>query len=136
MECTFKIPGKPVGKARPRVTRTGHAYTPEKTVLYENWVKDCFLNQCSDWKPDNGEYKAVIVAEFPIPQSKSRKAVEQMMQHVVNPQGKPDLDNIAKSILDALNGLAYSDDSHITSLFIKKIYSDDPKVTVTIIRRE
>lgn len=144
MECKFVIPGKPVGKARPRVTRrktkTGktftQTYTPEKTVLYENWVKECFLNQCKDWKPEDTEYRAVIVAEFPIPKSKPKREKAMMISLMKNPTGKPDVDNVAKAVLDSLNGLAYPDDSHVVSLFIKKIYSDDPKVTVYINKKE
>lgn len=136
MECTFNIPGVPVGKARPRVTRTGHAYTPEKTVLYENWVKECFLNQCPEWKAGDQECRVVIVAEFSVPKSISKKKRDDMLRHAINPTKKPDLDNIVKSVLDALNGIAYTDDSHVTSLHIKKIYSDDPKVTVTICKEE
>lgn len=38
------IPGEPKGKARPRMsTKTGAAYTPKKTIEYENWVKECYL---------------------------------------------------------------------------------------------
>jgi Holliday junction resolvase RusA-like endonuclease len=43
---------------------------------------------------------------------------------------KPDCDNLAKSILDALNGIAYDDDSQICSLTVHKFYGDTPRVEV------
>ena len=37
--CEFKISGKPMGKGRPRFTRSGHTYTPKDTVEYENRIQ-------------------------------------------------------------------------------------------------
>jgi hypothetical protein len=42
---TLYIPGKPQGKARARTCKTGHSYTPENTVLYENLIKTSFLQR-------------------------------------------------------------------------------------------
>lgn len=51
--------------------------------------------------------------------------------------GKPDCDNIAKAVLDALNGVAFDDDSQVVTLVVRKyprvrISSDDEYVRVTI----
>ena len=54
---------------------------------------------------------------------------------LINPTKKPDLDNIAKAILDSLNGIAYKDDSQIVSLLISKKYSDRPRVEITLKER-
>jgi hypothetical protein len=35
----FAIQGVPIGKARPRVLRSGHVYTPAKSVAYECQVQ-------------------------------------------------------------------------------------------------
>jgi len=48
----------------------------------------------------------------------------------IRPTNKPDLDNIAKIILDSLNGIAYKDDSQVVSLTVIKHYSDNPCVVV------
>jgi Holliday junction resolvase RusA-like endonuclease len=45
---------------------------------------------------------------------------------------KPDVDNIAKSILDALNGAAYDDDKQVVALMIHKEYSDTPRVDIKL----
>ena len=45
MKLFIVIPGKPQGKARARTCKTGHSYTPENTVLYENLIKTSFLER-------------------------------------------------------------------------------------------
>ena len=49
---------------------------------------------------------------------------------------KPDTDNIAKSVLDALNGLAYGDDKQIVELKVRKYYGVEPYVNVKLIELE
>lgn len=48
------------------------------------------------------------------------------------PQKKPDIDNVVKIIMDALNGAAYKDDKQVVSVFASKFYDDDPKVIVEV----
>ena len=45
------IPGEPVGKGRPRFTKNGHSFTPEKTVNYENLVKLTFKSDYPNAEP-------------------------------------------------------------------------------------
>ena len=133
MSILFTVPGNPVGKARPRVTRYG-TYTPKKTKDYEELVKQCFVRSRSSPAPD-GELYCEIVAEFRIPESyrKSEKARLPGMPYL----HKPDADNVAKAILDALNGVAFSDDSQIAELHIYKKYSaGNGKVQVKIEKAE
>ena len=125
------IPGEPVAKGRPRVTRTGIAYTPAKTKGYENLVKMCYMEQCNNLKLE-GELQAAVIAYFQIPKSASKKKQKQMEEGEIRPTKKPDADNILKAVLDALNGLAYKDDSQIVSVGIEKWYSHEPKVEVVI----
>lgn len=133
MKISFTVPGAPKGKARPRVTRSGHAYTPQDTVMYENLVKTTFASTYPDHKPlDDAEISAVIYAYYPIPKSASRKRKQMMLEGDIKPITKPDTDNVAKSILDSLNGIAYSDDSHVTDLTVMKRYSDTPRVYVLL----
>ena len=60
---------------------------------------------------------------------KNRKLIEEGKLH---PTKKPDLDNVAKIVLDSLNGIAYSDDSQIVKLNVEKHYSENPRVEVTL----
>lgn len=122
MTSHINIPGKVVGKQRPKFSRQGNfvkTYTPEKTVNYENWVKMCWMN--SGQEKIQGNIIAVIVARFMIPQSFSKKKRKELNEKPC--PKKPDCDNIAKSILDALNGIAYDDDAQIVDLSVSKVYS-------------
>lgn len=122
MTAHINIPGKIVGKQRPKFSRQGNfvkTYTPEKTVNYENWVKMCWMQ--SEQEKLSGNIIAVIVARFLIPQSYSNKKRKELNEKPC--PKKPDCDNIAKSILDALNGIAYDDDAQIVDLSVSKVYS-------------
>lgn len=129
----FTIPGEPKGKGRPKFSRQGSfvkTYTPETTITYENWVKICF--QGVQQQMLDGQLGAVIKCYFPMPQSFSKKKREIALIGELRPTKKPDCDNIAKIILDALNGLAYKDDKNIVSCLIEKWYGEEPRVEVEI----
>lgn len=134
MITTFVIDGKIRGKDRPRFnTLTGKPYTTSKTAGYEAWIRDCYMLRSGHQDIImHGEITATIVAFFEIPQSKSKSIKELMRSGCISPTVKPDLDNIAKTILDALNGIAYLDDKQITTLIVKKKYADHPYVQVTL----
>ncbi len=125
------VPGQPVSKLRQRVTKSGHAYTPEKTVKYENLVKDMWRVYGSETlgtKP----VEMRIDLRMKIPESESKKRKELMLSGGICHVKKPDADNCAKSIMDALNGLAYKDDSQIIKLTVEKRYDSDPKAIIHI----
>lgn len=129
---TFTIFAEPTGKARPRVTTHG-TYTPKKTKDYEKLVQ---LEYRKQGGRDYGErqLQVEITANFPIPKSKPKNKRVEMLAGQVRPTKKPDCDNIAKAILDALNGIAYHDDSQIVTLAVEKWYvpEEDACVIVTI----
>jgi Holliday junction resolvase RusA-like endonuclease len=54
------------------------------------------------------------------------------LNQAIRPTKKPDVDNIAKSIQDALNKVLYRDDSQIVLLIVGKRYADVPRVEVSI----
>lgn len=138
MRTTFTIIGEPMGKQRPKFSRAGSfvkTYTPEATANYEQWVKLSYLQQRGDTAIiEDKEIAVTIKAYFKIPASVSKKKAEQMRLGYIRPTKKPDFDNIAKIICDALNGLAYKDDAAIVSANIEKYYApdDEPKVIVEI----
>lgn len=134
MIFTFEIVGEPQGKGRPRFSTRGgfvKTYTPEKTASYENFVKVCYLNKYKGQKLD-GEIIAEIIAYFSIPKSFSKKKRVQAIEGKIMPTKKPDTDNIAKTILDSLNGIAFEDDKQVVALLVKKIYGEEAKVVVTL----
>lgn len=133
MKIEFIVPGNPVGKARPRHTKSGHTYTPEKTTTYENLVKLMYSQKYKGVVFDTDVPLAIsIEAYMPIPQSASKKKADMMKQNILLPTKKPDCDNIAKIICDALNGVAYPDDKQIVSMLVSKRYSDNPYVKISI----
>ena len=126
----LEIKGQPVGKGRPRLSRYG-TYTPEKTKNYEEYVKLCYINKYNiSQTPTEKPLKVKITAFFEVPTSYSNKKKKEL---IGQPHAKkPDIDNISKIILDALNGLAYKDDNQIVELEVKKLYGEEAKVILDI----
>lgn len=107
--------------------------TPEKTVLYENLVKTCFRQRYGQGRfPDDAYIIARIAAFFEPPKSISKKKRAEMLEGKIWPAKKPDSDNIAKVVLDALNGIAYHDDTQIIKLVVTKAYSEEAHLSVTL----
>ena len=69
---------------------------------------------------------------YAIPKSMTKKNRQLIEEGKLHPTKKPDLDNVAKIVLDSLNGIAYSDDSQIVKLNVEKHYSENPRVEVTL----
>ena len=132
MLVEFEIPGKPGSKGRPRFTRNGKPYTPDKTTDFENLVRLFYKLHTPGVKLD-GAIKASIVAVFPVPKSDTKKVRAQKLEGTIRPTTKPDCDNIAKIILDSLNHIAYDDDSQVVSLEVQKTYGEEPKTIVTLL---
>lgn len=129
----FEVPGKITGKGRPRVnTTTAIAYTPAKTKEYEELVKQYFIIKYRRINPLEGRIKINITAYFSVPKNTSKKQEESMLNNTISPTKKPDIDNIAKIILDALNKLAFKDDNQITKLEIEKKYGTVEKISVKV----
>lgn len=131
MKIELTIPGKPLGKQRPRVLKKGITYTPAKTLNYETLVKQLYITQHFQ-KQLSGPIRAEIKAYFQIPESASKKKKELMRAGVIRPETRPDWDNIGKIITDALNNLAYKDDKQIVEATVKKFYSDEPRVEIEL----
>jgi Holliday junction resolvase RusA-like endonuclease len=131
MKIEFTVPGEPVGKGRPRFTKDGHTYTPQKTRDYEDKIVQCWKCQSGKGFAAGVPLAAHITAYFPLPKSLSKKRAAAMDG---TPHTKrPDADNVAKAILDALNTHAYNDDSAIASLTVWKYQTTGAsRVEVTI----
>ena len=122
----FTAPIQPVAKARPRVAVRGgkaRAYTPRKTADYEEKLAGyCPVNVI------NGPVRVDINVTLAIPSSWSGGVREQAILGRVRPTSRPDVDNYAKAILDAIEGRAFVDDSQVVELFIRAFYNVDPIV--------
>ena len=108
-----------VGKQRPRATvRNGHArmYTPSKTRVFEELLRKAWKEQVgTEW----ATFKGAVVVTVEV----TRELAKSNPQRWVGRQDlkKPDIDNVLKAVLDALNGLAYADDATITQERAQKL---------------
>lgn len=130
MNIQFVIPVAPRGKERPRFAN-GHTYTPKETRNYEELVRREYIAQTGG-KKLSGPLKVSMFAIFPINASDSQKTKYYKINGKIKPTKKPDCDNIAKAILDALNGIAYDDDKQVVTLHIEKEYGAIGSVEVVI----
>ena len=133
MGVKFSVPGEPKGKGRPRFSTTGKypkAYTPKETAMYENLVRVIYMK--GKYPKMNGAIKARITAYFQPPASASKKKKVAMLIGDIKCMKKPDNDNVAKIILDSLNGLAFDDDKQIVELEVVKQYGATAQVVVEL----
>lgn len=116
----FRVEGRPVPKARPRVAR-GHAYTPQRTKDYEEIVRMAYKH-IGGTKLEGAVFMK-IMAVYKAPK-------KSLLYH--DRTKKPDLDNIAKSIMDGLNGIAYEDDAQVSFLQIEKVYGGEDYTMIEV----
>lgn len=130
----FTVPGIPVGKARPRVTFQGgraHAYMTDRTREYENRIRAGYLKQFGRKKID-GAVRVDVIAYFTPPKSVSKKMRASMLDGEIPYTKKPDTDNIIKSVTDALNNVAYTDDAYIIAVYGFKQYAEYAHTDIVI----
>lgn len=133
MKYSFEILEKAIGKQRPRYSsKTGRMYTPTATRSFEEKVRWAFTQKYNiATEPSEKAFKAKIIAVYEPPKSLSKKKKEELLKQI-NYTKKPDADNVAKIILDSLNGLAYKDDSQVSALLVLKDYGTENKICVEL----
>lgn len=128
MKVRFNIQGSVVAKQRPRLGKGGHVYTPSKTKVYEEICKLSYGNRYYFEE----EYISIkILFKFEVPKSYSKKKKQEALEGKIRPS-KADIDNYIKSILDALNKVAYKDDRAVCSIYAEKIFADKSETIVEI----
>ena len=129
---SFEIQEKAIGKERPRYnTKTHTTYTPKKTKDFEQIIRSAFINKYNvSEEASYNPFKAKIIAIFKPPVSTSKKKAKELDGKAYIK--KPDVDNIAKGILDSLNGLPFKDDNQVIELNIKKEYGLENKILVEL----
>lgn len=133
----FTIYGEAHGKGRPRFRKMGNfvkTYTDKDTINYETLVKLSYVDQTGQ-HPNyfNNEALSMDITIYQaIPASTSKKKQQQMLDGEIHPTKKPDVDNVIKSILDGLNGVAFGDDKQIIEISAIKKYAREPRVEVRI----
>lgn len=130
----FVVPGPMRGKQRPRATTiAGRArmFTPSSTVNAEAHVKQCCIQQIGQPVLD-GAVTLDVTLDVAIPASWPKKRRAAALAGEIRPTSKPDIDNCLKLIADALNGIAWRDDSQIVGVRVRKIYADAARTIITI----
>ena len=134
----IKIFGEPVAKGRPKFRKMGkfvQTYTPTKTMKEEKRLKEA-LKSFYDKAPLSGPLAVDLHFSFGIPKSYTKKRIKEIESNGYYHTNKPDCDNLAKLVLDAMNGIIYEDDKQIYSLHIVKKYvspeTDDPNIEIFI----
>ena len=133
-EYRVTIPGHARGKQRARVTVRGgygRAYTPKETLNAEAWVRQCCQDQVGSPCLD-GPLSLRIVVWLGVPPSWPKKKQASALDGGLRPTGKPDLDNVAKLLADALNGILWRDDSQIVALQVEKHYGAAPSTAIAV----
>ena len=129
-QLIFSVEGDPVGKQRPRFAK-GRTYTPKKSVDYENLIARQARSAMGPAEPLETPVAVYIYANHAIPASYSKNRKKACLNRLERPK-KPDLDNVAKSFLDAMNGIVYKDDVQVVSLHVTKRYDTIASVHVCV----
>ena len=119
---------RPKAAPRPRVTRNGTYNDPS----YTNYKKTIALQSKNTFKQKDTALAMHLEFYFKIPKSWSKEKKENIPHHT----SIPDVDNLTKSIKDALNGIAYKDDSQVISVFARKQYGVKDGVMIDIVEIE
>ena len=140
MKVKFTVLGEPQGKGRPRFRKQGEhmvAYTDKKTAEYEDRVLAAYRKQygIKQFARDN-MLDLRIIAYYTIPKSATKGVKNAMEAGYLRPTKTPDCDNVIKAVADALNQVAYRDDAQIVDCQIRKFYSYQPRIEVTILTAE
>lgn len=131
----FSIDGPPHGKGRPRFRRFGNfvqAYTDAKTKSYETLVKEAATKAMGSSPPLEGPVKLDLIIRLPVPKSYPKKRSEGCLNGSEWPTKKPDWDNVAKSVADAMNDIVFLDDTQIVIARVVKTYSAEAGVDVQV----
>ena len=140
-EIDFIVYGEPRGKGRPRFSNVGNfvkAYTDKETEIYENKVMlsykeayketDCLFPKGTYVKMEIDCYFSLNKGDYG--KNGLNKSGREKISRIYCDK-KPDIDNVIKSILDGLNGVAYSDDSQVVDISCSKCYTElSPRVEI------
>jgi len=140
LSIKFTVPGEPKGKGRARSraaqTKAGTTviahYTPADTVEYENLVRMAAHEAMRGAAPTPHPVCVTIDAYCSVPASWSGVKTAKALAGSILPTGKPDLDNVEKSVLDGMNKIVFRDDAAVCDVIKRKRYAAAPRVEVRV----
>src|SRR5262249_37399200 len=134
--CAIELTGQPIGKGRPRFTRTKSGrplvYTPTETRSYERDLAWAAKLAMGTREPTTVPVAIDVSAYLEIPSSWSRAKRESALAGTLLPVGKPDADNLLKIAADSLRGIVLGDDAAIVDASVSKRYSGDPRLRIEV----
>lgn len=134
-EIEVELVGEPMGKGRPRFLRgSGRTYTPPTTAKYENRLKAAAKKAMEGKHILDGPVRIRVMAFFQIPKSVSARTRRSMVQGFEWPTKKPDLDNVLKMAMDALNAVVWLDDKQVVADKTTKHWGENPGLAVYVWR--
>lgn len=133
MPITFSVPGSPVPQPRPRIAtrgRHGHAYTPASHPIhgYRASIAAAAI-EAGATPTDRSPLTLIVDLVFERPRSHYRKSGLRDDAPVLP---RPDCSNCLKGIEDALNGVAWVDDTQVGKVIVEKSYGTEARTTVRI----
>ena len=135
MKIQLKFDIKPMAKQSFRTTRTGNKYLDASVIKYRKAIRNMAIAQMRNQKAERieGAVNMNIIYAFRRPKSLSKKERNEIDGGKTVPKTtKPDIDNLVKAILDALNGIVWKDDAQVTQINIQKIWSAKDQIEIEI----
>ena len=130
-EIAFEVRGNPHAQKRHRHTKSGHIYDPSSREKQE------FLLQVQRHAPLTPIISPVAldcIFYFPPPKSTPKYRMDDIRESVVPYiKKRGDIDNLAKFVMDALNGVYWTDDAIVYSLSARKYYSLVPRTEIRVV---
>jgi Holliday junction resolvase RusA-like endonuclease len=129
----FTVPGDPVPQPRPRITvrgKHGHAYVPKEHPInaYRSAIADAAM-KAGATPTDAAPITLIVDLVFARPKSHYRKSG---LREDAPKMPRADCSNCLKGIEDALNGVAWVDDTQIGRLVVEKTWGTEGRTTVRI----
>lgn len=115
-QSVMYLPLYAVPMERQRITKTGHCYTPSRT---REFMKECKNYLVAQYKGEVLTQAVKVEINF----FKKREPVN---------KNYGDIDNLAKSVLDAMTGIIYADDKYVTELTVKKYWSTAASIVIKV----
>ena len=129
MTFSCRVLGCPVAQGRPRAFKTPagfvRVYDPETS---RDWKRTVQSQVLSAWPRGTPPFDCAVTLDlvFHLPRPKS------LPKRVVHHTKRPDLDNLAKAVKDAMRAIVYRDDSLVVELRVRKQFGDRPGVEIRI----
>ena len=131
MAITFSVPGNPVPQPRARVSTRGgfaRAYVPSKHPVHDYRTQLAVAARLAGLTPTGEPLSVVIDAVFERPKSHRNKSGVKATAPVLP---RPDVDNVAKAVLDSLQDVM-GDDTMVARLVVEKSYGEEARTTVRV----